>query len=392
MSITSEIFEGDANKVLKSFADKSVNCCITSPPYFGLRDYGHKGQIGLEETPKQYVQKLVKVFREVKRVLRDDGTLWLNLGDSYAGSGKGIGDDFTGRWKQGTHEGSRSTTTRTRNVGGNIKSKDLIGIPWQVAFALRDDGWYLRQDIIEEVEFFCPCGCGYVMEERVWRWSQDRDMIWKKPNPMPESVTDRCTKSHEYIFLLSKSPKYYYDYEAIKTPIQDATVQRMMQQNLDAQKGSERVPGKPNGAMKAVGPGRKPAPHDSRGGNQGSTTGIKAYSHRGTGDKTITGHSGNFDVNGNLMGDGMANKKSVWTVSTKPFKEAHFATFPEDLIVDCVKAGCPEEGVVLDPFGGAFTTAVVSRKLNRHYKIIELNPDYIKIGKNRLHQELGMFQ
>lgn len=207
---------------------------------------------------------------------------------------------------------------------------------------------------------------------------------------MPESVTDRCTKSHEYIFLLSKSPKYYYDIDAIRTPVKDSTVQRMMQQ-IEDQKGSERVPGKNNGNMKAVGPGRKPAPQDNRGGNQGSATGIKAYSHRGTGDKKLTGHSGNFDSDGNLIGDGMANKKSVWTVTTKPFSEAHFATFPQDLIVDCIKAGCPEVGIVLDPFMGAGTTALVARKLNRNYIGFELNPEYLKIAEKRLHGELGMF-
>ena len=379
-----EIFVGDSLGQLQQIADKSVNCCITSPPYFALRDYGVQPHqwpevtysilgveihvpameacLGLEENYLHYIGHLISIFREVNRVLKKDGTLWMNLGDSYAGSGKGVGDNYTGRYKQGTHPGSRTTTTRTRNVSKTIKAKDLIGIPWAVAFALRDDGWYLRQDI-----------------------------IWYKRNPMPESVTDRCTKAHEYIFLLSKSPKYYFDAAAIKTIVMDTTVKRMAQQ-VEQQNGSERVPGKHNGAMKAVGPGRKPRPGvDSRGGNQASTTGIKAYSHRGTGDQKLTGHSGNFDAEGNLIGDGMANKKSVWDVTTQPFKEAHFATFPPDLIVDCVKAGCPEGGVVLDPFGGAFTTAVVSEKLNRRWKVIEINPKYVQIGQNRLQQEIGMF-
>lgn len=339
---------------LKLLPDNCIDCCVTSPPYFGLRDYGTEEQIGMEQTPDEFVDKLLQVFSEVKRVLKPEGTLWLNLGDSYA-----------------ANRGYQVPDNKHKDVGNSmgmkasdfgLKPKDLIGVPWMVAFALRGSGWYLRQDI-----------------------------IWHKPNPMPESVTDRCTKSHEYIFLLSKSQKYYYDIDAIRTPVKDSTVQRMMQQ-IEDQKGSDRVPGKTNGTMKAVGPGRKPRIGvDTNGGNQASETGIKAYSHRGTGDKKLTGHSGNFDSEGNLIGDGMANKKSVWTVTTKPFKEAHFATFPEDLIVDCIKAGCPEGGIVLDPFMGAGTTALVARKLNRNYIGFELNPDYIKIANKRLHDELGFF-
>ena len=345
---------------LKLLPDNCVDCCVTSPPYFGLRDYGTEEQIGLEETPELFVDKLVSVFEEVRRVLKPEGTLWLNLGDSYAGGG-----GASGHTSETKNMGATTSAYGAVKSGGKkygLKSKDLIGIPWMVAFALRANGWYLRQDI-----------------------------IWHKPNPMPESVTDRCTKSHEYIFLMSKSQKYYYDIDAIRTPVKDSTVQRMMQQ-IEDQKGSDRVPGKTNGNMKAVGPGRTPRPGvDTNGGNQASETGIKAYSHIGTGDKKLTGHSGNFDSEGNLIGDGMANKKSVWTVTTKPFKEAHFATFPEDLIVDCIKAGCPVDGVVLDPFMGAGTTALVARKLNRNYIGFELNKDYISIATKRLHDELGFF-
>jgi len=349
-----KIYNTDCLTGLKNLPDNSIDCCVTSPPYFGLRDYGTAEQIGLEETPELFIDALVQVFEQVKRVLKKEGTLWLNLGDTYNAYKANTGDTaFAGMSGRPTHKKGLTTTS--------LKNKDLIGIPWMAAFALRSAGWYLRQDI-----------------------------IWHKPNPMPESVTDRCTKSHEYIFLLSKSPKYYYDQDAIRTIVKDSTVQRMMQQ-IEDQKGSERVPGKTNGTMKAVGPSRKPAPQDNRGGNQGSTTGIKAYSHRGTGDKKLTGHSGNFDSDGNLIGDGMANKKSVWTVTTKPFSEAHFATFPQDLIVDCIKAGCPEGGVVLDPFMGAGTTALVARKLNRNYIGFELNPAYIKIAESRLQNELGMF-
>lgn len=304
-----KIFEGDCIEGMKNLPDKSVNCCVTSPPYFGLRDYGHEGQIGLEETPEQFVTKLVDVFREVKRVLKDDGTLWLNLGDSYArtgGDSSQSGRHWDGREKNPTNGSNRFA----KDLG--LKAKDLIGIPWMVAFALRADGWYLRQDI-----------------------------IWHKPNPMPESVTDRCTKSHEYIFLLSKSQKYWYDHDAIKQAM--------------------------------IGEPHKP--------------GNKATSD--------AGHLRN-DVGTDRMEkvwgeDGMANKRSVWTVTTKPYSEAHFATYPPDLIVDCIKAGCPEGGIVLDPFMGAGTTAMVARKLNRNYVGFELNPEYIKIAQNRIHNELGMF-
>ena len=334
----------------------SVDCCVTSPPYYGLRNYGHDDQIGLENAIELYVENLIGVFNEVKRVLKPAGTLWLNLGDSYCSRGQGHGGNTN--LKQKSNKGSLKPPFR---IPEGMKAKDLIGIPWLVAFALRSAGWYLRQDI-----------------------------IWHKLNPMPESVTDRCTKSHEYIFLLSKSPKYYYDIDAIRTPVKDITIQRMMQQIQD-QKGSERVPGKTNGTMKAVGPGRKPAPQDNRGGNQGSTNGIKAYSHRGTGDKKLTGHSGTFDSYGNLIGGGMANKKSVWAITTTPFKEAHFAVFPENLIVDCIKAGCPENGIVLDPFMGAGTTALVARKLGRNFIGYEINHKYVKIANNRLKKTLGIF-
>lgn len=315
-----KIYNEDCLTGLQKLPEKSINCCVTSPPYYGLRDYGVDEQIGLEETPELYVQKLVNVFREVKRVLRDDGTLWLNLGDSYWGRGwrgtdlnENSGDIQKGHI--GTHCGATMPNLKGKSNG--YKPKDLIGIPWMIAFALRADGWYLRQDI-----------------------------IWHKPNPMPESVTDRCTKSHEYIFLLSKSRQYYYDCEAIKQPVLDGTILRMNQQ-IEQQIGSDRIPGKTNGNMKAVGPGRTPRNGiDRKGGNQGSEKGIPAMAINGNG---VKGHSGYFDQQGNLIGGGMANKKSVWTVTTKGYNEAHFATFPPELIVDCIKAGCPENGTVLDP-------------------------------------------
>ncbi len=348
----------DALNGLKQLPDKSIPCCVTSPPYWALRDYNVEGQIGLEKTPEEYIEVMVKIFQEVKRVLKDDGTLWLNIGDTYSGSYKGKKDKS--KHPQDTNKGSRNNINLTYFSSNKHKPKDLIGIPWMLAFALKADGWYLRQDI-----------------------------IWNKPNPMPESVTDRCTKSHEYIFLLSKSKKYYYDASSIKTKIADATVLRMLQQ-IDSQKGSDRIPGKTNGRMKAVGPGRNVRKGiDIKGGNQGNELGIPAMAINGNG---VKGHSGYFDKEGNIIGDGSANKKSVWTVTARPFKEAHFATFPEALIVDCIKAGCRENGIVLDPFMGAGTTALVARKLNRNYIGFELNESYVKITTQRLNKELGIFK
>ena len=368
----------DCLQGLKLLADNSVDCCVTSPPYFGLRDYGNTKQIVMEATPELFVQQLVNVFTEVKRVLKTEGTLWLNLGDSYATSTKSA---MQGKNGQRSNRSFTASGLKAKGIGGDIKSKDLIGIPWMVAFALRASGWYLRQDI-----------------------------IWHKPNPMPESVTDRCTKAHEYIFLMSKSPKYYYDADSIKTIVSDATAQRLAQQ-IENQKGNDRVPNKTNGTMKAVGPGRKPRKGvDNRSGNQGSLLGIPAVSQKkklrpngivrdrlldyDSKEKELRPNTlrGEFEKESDLPEPSdRANKKSVWTVTTKPFKEAHFATFPQDLIVDCIKAGCPEGGTILDPFMGAGTTAIVSRKLNRNFIGYELNAEYIKIAENRLKTELGLF-
>jgi len=304
-----EIINEDCLVGLKSLTDCSVHCCVTSPPYYGLRDYGHNDQIGLEKTPEEYVSKLVEVFREVKRVLRKDGTLWLNLGDSYAAGGGG----FNG---QKADVLDYQKNTRRAPTPTNCKPKDLIGIPWMVAFALRTDGWYLRQDI-----------------------------IWHKPNPMPESVADRCTKSHEYIFLLSRSSKYYYNADAIS--------EKSIWFEKDARSANGRTPHK-------------------------------------TGKSTM--NESQYAINGvGYSEDGNRNKRSVWTVNTYPYSEAHFATFPEDLIVDMIKAGCPENGIVLDPFIGAGTTALVAAKLNRKYIGFELNQEYIRIAEKRLRHELGMF-
>lgn len=334
-----KIYQGDCLEVLKSFPDKAVNCCVTSPPYYGLRDYGHSGQIGLEETPEAFVSKLVEVFTEVKRVLKKDGTLWVNLGDSYANNGcnsSNVGG-FTGERIRNGKKGIMDS--RPRKIPNNIKPKDLIGIPWMVAFALRSSGWYLRQDI-----------------------------IWHKPNPMPESVTDRCTKSHEYIFLLSKSAKYYYDAEAISEPCL-----------------SVEYDDRPFGVVRD-----RIFDYDSKQkvlrtkGGRGGFGSLK-------GKNNCTTYSHSNETGKAWEPSETRNKRSVWTVTTKPFSEAHFATFPEDLIVDCIKAGCPEHGVVLDPFSGAGTTALVASKLNRNFVGIELNLEYIKISEKRLQQQLGMF-
>jgi len=289
-----KIICGDCLDVMREMPDNSIHCCVTSPPYWGLRDYGCPGQLGLEPTPEEYVAKMVTVFREVKRVLRDDGTLWLNLGDSYNGSG-GAGGDYN---KGGLKEGQPKYGRKFTDI---LKPKDLVGIPWRVAFALQADGWYLRQDI-----------------------------IWHKPNPMPESVTDRCTKAHEYVFLLSKSARYYYDADAIKEPSVEPPRER------EKNNGESAVETKMRG-------------HDCNCGN-----------------------------------DGTRNKRDVWTVATHPYPEAHFATFPPELIKPCIKAGCPEQGIVLDPFMGSGTTAEVCCNHGRQYIGIELNPEYIVLAQDRI--------
>lgn len=309
---THRIILGDCIAGMKTLPDGCVQTCITSPPYFGLRDYGGgDSEIGQEDTVEGYVQKMVEVFREVRRILRDDGTLWLNLGDSYMSAKNCAPPPQT----QGGQRGMPSDfIPANRKDQKGLKTKDLIGIPWRVAFALQADGWYLRQDI-----------------------------VWSKPNPMPESVEDRCTKAHEYIFLLSKKPHYYYDFEAIKEPLAESSVSRL-QQNIQSQTGSTRANGgaKTNGNMKAV---------------------------------------------GNLS-SGLKNKRSVWTVNAKGYKGAHFAVYPEDLVTPCVLAGCPKDGTVFDPFTGSGTTAVVALKNGRNYIGTELNPKYVNIAEARIKESV----
>lgn len=291
-----EILQGDVRETLRALETGSVQTCVTSPPYFGLRDYGVSGQIGLEPTPAEYVEQMVAVFREVRRVLRDDGTLWLNLGDSYTGSAS-----TGGTGKETDYTGKRSLPNKRAE---GLKPKDLIGIPWRVAFALQADGWYLRQDI-----------------------------IWHKPNPMPESVRDRCTKAHEYMFLLSKSERYFFNSEAMK----------------------EKAAGVRGGAPKKI-------HSESAQGRHGATSAL----------------------NKSWDGAETRNRRSVWTVASSRYGGAHFATLPPALIEPCILAGAPFNGLVLDPFTGSGTTAAVALQHGRRFIGCELNPDYIKLAEARI--------
>ena len=345
--MTIKILKGDCRDLLRTLPDESVHCVVTSPPYFGLRDYGMPGQIGLELTPGAFVAEMVAVFRDVRRVLRSDGTLWLNLGDSYAGSGKGGNPDGG---KQATNKGSQSVgclygtgmtareaavTNITRKTFDGIKAKDLIGIPWMVAFALRSDGWYLRQDI-----------------------------IWSKPNPMPESVRDRCTKSHEYLFMFSKSRVYSYDADAIA---EDAIYSGLANQDESGFKDPRSFNGKHK---------------------KGYRTSDKQRGH----GRRHAGFNDRWDkMERAEQCSCKRNKRSVWSVATQGFSEAHFATFPPALIEPCIKAGSPAGGVVLDPFGGAGTTGLVADRLGRDAILIELNTEYAAIAERRLSADGGMF-
>ena len=429
---TNYVLVGDVLDKLKDLPEESIQCCVTSPPYWGLRNYQEEKQLGLEETPEEFVENMVKVFREVKRVLRKDGTCWLNIGDSYAGNMSRASNN--GRAGFGNQ---RETVVNRIPVG--LKQKDLVGIPWRVALALQQDGWYLRQDI-----------------------------IWHKPNPMPESVKDRCTKSHEYIFLLTKSSKYYYDIDAIREPFNEGGIKRITQNNIKNQIGSERGNGgeRPNGNMKAVGDvdlGRnkrsvwsidkygsveneskhRQGMHKERGQaivvtrpnlpsqkefvdfirgvsnakKLSEDSGVKLskvehwfrYDESGFAypsvedwnnvreylddwnplfsdiDNNMTYLETHFDsVDSNPKGK---NKRSVWSITTKPFSEAHFAVFPPELPTLCIKAGSKEGDIILDPFMGSGTTAWVAQRLSRKWIGVELNPEYVKIIEKRVSQQ-----
>lgn len=337
-----KIICGDAFKVLQTLPDDSVRCCVTSPPYFNLRDYHVAGQIGLESTMVEYIEKLTAVFREVRRVLKNDGTLWLNMADSYSGSRKGAANypENALRYKQGTNKGMLGCSAVT-NIRYKMRSKNLMGIPWRLAFALQDDGWILRQDI-----------------------------IWNKTNCMPESVQDRCTKSHEYIFLLSKSERYYFNGDAIKEPLADSTEVRM-QQDVEHQKGSTRAhDGKKN--IKAVG------------GSKGAF-GRSQSRRRGSGNKTRKERPSVGISQGNLKGripfeykTEYRNKRDVWSIATSAGRKNHYATFPDELAENCILAGSQENDIVLDPFMGSGTSCRVANRYGRHYIGIDINPDYCK--------------
>ena len=335
--MTVTIHTGDCRDVLATMPDGSVHCVASSPPYFGLRDYGVDGQIGLEPSPAEFVAELVAVFREVRRVLRDDGTLWLNLGDSYASNGGNGAQRFDRRHTQ------ENLKAQARDYG--LKPKDLIGIPWMVAFALRDDGWFLR-----------------------------KDNIWHKQNPMPESVRDRCTTAHEYLFHFSKSQTYYYDAEAIMEPSSPNTHARAARGRSNTHKWADGGPGDQTIAKLPPSAGRPVA------------VGPKA-SRNEPGAR----QNASFAAAASAEIVKMRNKRSVWSTTSEAFPEAHFATFPPALIEPAIKAGCPEGGTVLDPFAGAGTTGLVADRLGRDAVLIELNPDYADMARRRITGDAPLF-
>lgn len=309
------IYLGDNLQTMRTWPDAFVQTCVTSPPYYGLRDYGVAGQLGLEATPEEFIAKLVEVFREVRRVLRDDGTLWVNMGDSYNTYGGNRGESA------GINKNPQSAMPNVPKGHGltvkTLKNKDLVGVPWMLAFALRADGWYLRSDV-----------------------------IWAKKNCMPESVSDRPTKTHEHIFLLAKNEDYYYDADAIKEPVAESSLARVAQ-------------------------------------NEGQPT-LNTDRKRGSTQTEQT-----LDIKKMVPSDGMRNKRDVWHVSTQPFREAHFATFPPELIKPCILAGAPRGGLVLDPFMGAGTTALVAAQYDRRFLGCELNSEYLAIAHTRIANEVA---
>ncbi len=337
-----KVFFGDCRDTMRNLITQGVKVqmCVTSPPYFGLRDYGHDGQLGLEETPAEFVANLVEVFDLVRELLADDGVLWLNLGDSYNAAGR-TGHGTRQGFKQGTNRASAEKADNCRPSVHSLKPKDLIGIPWRVAFALQDAGWYLRQDI-----------------------------IWHKPNPMPESVTDRCTKAHEYLFLLSKSERYYWNAQAMREQAAQSSLARWAQ-NVEDQTGSDRVPGKTNGNMKAVGGPR----------GKGGKNAFRGQGHQRDGEN---GHANRDGRDMKEVGAGETrNRRSVWTIPTVPYSGAHFATFPPALIEPCILAGSRAGDTVLDPFFGSGTTGEVAGNLGRNWIGCEINEQYGPLQKER---------
>jgi DNA modification methylase len=389
MSQLHQILVGDCIDMMRTLPDESVHTCVTSPPYYGLRDYGVDGQIGLEETPAEFIARLVDVFREVRRVLRADGTIWVNMGDSYATGGRGGGGSYMAERGDAAWKG-KGSATGWRSAPAGFKHKDLMGMPWRLAFALQDDGWYLRQDI-----------------------------IWHKPNPMPESTRDRCTKAHEYLFLLSKSRRYHYDSNAIREPANltgkgNANGYRggayVNGSTFDNAEGGKRTNSGNTVPNNGVGWGHGtdkasrnrprvtvPTGWDTSTGEGGHGAFHKDGAERKRRDsfkredskreQAIPGQSKGThrpDRDESTHDTATRNKRSVWTVATHAFKEAHFATFPPDLIRPCILAGAPRGGVVLDPFGGAGTTSLVSMQEGRRSIICELNPEYAALARARI--------
>lgn len=344
----------DCLEGLKLLDDNSIDCCVTSPPYWGLRDYGVEKQLGLEDTPEEYVENMVKVFREVKRVLKEDGTLWLNLGDSYAGGGNNRGNNSPISNKQASNKGATgqcsSHAKNIRKIEG-IKRKELIGIPWMVAFALRADGWYLRQDI-----------------------------IWNKPNAMPESVKDRCTKSHEYIFLLTKNSKYYFNSDLIRELNQD---------KYDGKRGTTKTRTKFQSAMRTMSDKEEMKKYSTQGRNKRTVWNVEEQIDF---IETLSDELECYGIDKNIIEEALFNScimkfGTVWNIPTKPFKGAHFATYPPDLIEPCILAGCREGGIVLDPFMGSGTTGLVAKQQNKNYIGFEMNNDYCDIANKRIHDQ-----
>lgn len=352
-----QVITADCRDALKAMPDESVHCVVTSPPYFGLRDYGVDGQIGLEPTPDEFVTALVEVFREIRRVLRKDGTCWLNLGDSYAGSWGAQSREHAGKHASNVSAlsanqvkaAARRTKTGTIRQAG-LKPKDLIGVPWMVAFALRADGWWLRGD-----------------------------QVWAKANGMPESTKDRPCRAHEFVFLLTKSESYFYGYDAVKLPAVPQSVERLGR----AMRG--RLDDDHEGALVVSGGGYAPQgqpPH------QGARRTDKQRGH----SRRHAGFNDRWDAmsRAEQMGSGAA-LRSVWWISPAQFPEKHFAVMPNEVAATCILAGCPAGGTVLDPFGGAGTTGLVADRLGRNAILIELNPEYADLARRRLASDAGLF-
>lgn len=370
------IWRGDCRQVLRTLPDDSVHCCVSSPPYFGLRDYGTAEQIGLEASPDAFVEQMVAVFGEVHRILRSDGTFWLNLGDSYCTRSVRRDDGMRSvikayetsdseaglkKWKDYASAGRAKYSSQYAHLG--IKEKDLFGIPWMTAFALRAAGWYLRSEI-----------------------------IWAKPNGMPGSQQDRCTSSHETIFMFSKSRTYWSDFDAIKTPPRESTLV-CTAQDLQAQAGSHRANGgaKTNGTMKAVG-GLSGSPH----GRHALGDALPEKERRSDKQRGHSRQHAGFNDRWDAMERSQqmaqpAMMRDVWFVSPAGYDEAHFAVMPEEIARRCILAGCPPEGTVIDPFGGAGTTALVANRYGRQAISIELNPEYAAMQERRIRRELGLF-